>query len=227
MSQMIEHPVTLWEIDDLIPYEKNAKNHPKDQVKKLAASIKQFGWPNAKAIEVDVNGVIINGHGRRLAALELGLKKVPVIVRDDLTPEQVRAYRLVDNKVAESTYDTDLMAGELFELTELLTESDLDMSAFFSEREMNFMLDDLGTMDMGEITGSIEAEVQEHAENTDQAIASADQKQIPLHEVFGFKTVSIAQSRALSLLRVHVESITGKAGADAFIAFADRLEISA
>lgn len=223
MSEMIDRPVVLWEIEKLIPYDKNAKNHPKDQVKKLAASIRQFGWANAKAIEVDASGVIINGHGRRLAALELGLKKVPVVVRDDLSPEQVRAYRLVDNKVAESTYDTDLLAGELFELSEL-TEADFDMSQFFSEREMNFMLDDLGAIDMSEISGGIEAEVKSHSENTEQAIANADDKQVPLHEVFGFKTVTIAQSRKLNLLKVHIEAITGLTGPDALITYAEQVE---
>lgn len=211
-----DHDVELWDIDRLIPYEKNAKNHPKDQVKKIAASIQKYGWANAKAIEVDAEGVIINGHGRRLAAIQLGLKKVPVIVRSDLSPEEVKAYRLTDNRTAESSYDTDLLAGELFDLREL----DVDMSEFFSEREFNFMVEDLGEMDMTAISGSIDAEVQSHAENTENAITEADSKLSPVSEAFGFKTVTGEELRKLNLFRIHVESVTNLTGAAAFIAFA-------
>lgn len=216
ISVIKDHEVELWDIDRLIPYEKNAKNHPKDQVKKIAASIQKYGWANAKAIEVDTEGVIINGHGRRLAALQLGLKKVPVIVRADLSPEEVRAYRLTDNRTAESSYDTDLLAGELFDLREL----EVDMSEFFNEREFNFMVEDLGEIDITALSGGIGAEVQSHADETEKAIAEADSKMVAVSEAFGFKVVTGEQLRKLNLFRVHVEAVTDATGPEAFIAFA-------
>lgn len=216
MSEQIrERKVEYWDFDALIPYENNAKNHPKDQVQRLAASIKEFGWASAKAIEVDSEGVIINGHGRRLAAKHLGMKKVPVVVRDDLTPEQVRAYRLADNKAAESTYDTDLLAGELIDLKEL----DFDMTDFFDEREFDFMVEDLGQIDSEAISESLGDEMKSFADKTDQAVTEADEKPIPVHEALGFKTVSLAQMRRLAALQAHAEQVTGELGAIALAQF--------
>ncbi|MFH3639762.1 ParB/Srx family N-terminal domain-containing protein, partial [Acinetobacter baumannii] len=81
-------------VDDVKPYELNAKIHSEEQVAKIAESIARFGWD--QPIVVDKNGVIIKGHGRRLAAIKLGLIEVPVLVRDDLNEEQVKAARLAD-----------------------------------------------------------------------------------------------------------------------------------
>ncbi|AVI39345.1 phage tail family protein (plasmid) [Acinetobacter baumannii] len=84
----------MWIVDDVKPYELNAKIHSEEQVAKIAESIARFGWD--QPIVVDKNGVIIKGHGRRLAAIKLGLIEVPVLVRDDLNEEQVKAARLAD-----------------------------------------------------------------------------------------------------------------------------------
>lgn len=208
--------VEYWPIEKLTPYDKNAKNHPKDQVKKIAKSIKEHGWASSKAIEVDKDGVIINGHGRRLAALELKMKNVPVVVRDDLSDEQVKAYRLIDNRVSESSYDTELLAGELIDLKDL----DYDMSDFFSEREFSFMMEDLGEINDDEITMSIGEEVESYSDATENAVKDQDRKQLPIHEAFGFRTVSGDQLRKLTLFRAHVEGVTGKTGPDALIEFA-------
>ena len=82
----------------LIPYARNARTHDDDQVAKIAASIVEFGWLNP--VLVDDDGNVIAGHGRLLAAQKLGLDAVPVIRASHLTPAQVRAYRLVDNRLA-------------------------------------------------------------------------------------------------------------------------------
>jgi len=106
---------TQQDIGRLIPYDKNAKKHPKKQVEQVAASIKEFGFN--QPIVVDKNNVVIVGHGRLEAAKLLGLIEVPVITVD-LTEEQARAYRLADNKLNESDWDMSLVVEELKGLSE-------------------------------------------------------------------------------------------------------------
>src|ERR1035438_8388309 len=93
------------------PYPKNAKVHPQKQVGQIARSITEFGFN--QPIVVDANNEIIVGHGRYFAAKKLNLADVPVIVKEDLTPEQVRAYRLADNKLNESDWEQKLLIEEL------------------------------------------------------------------------------------------------------------------
>lgn len=106
-------------LDELIPYEKNAKKHNKTQISNVAESIRKYGF--VQPIVVDRNGVIVIGHCRALAAKKLGMGEVPCVCVDELTPEQVNALRLVDNKSNESDWDFDLLKDELPEL---------DLSAF-------------------------------------------------------------------------------------------------
>lgn len=110
------------DILEIEPYENNPRNND-DAVDKVAASIQAFGWQ--QPIVVDTDGVIIAGHTRYKAAKRLGMETVPVVVAEGLTDEQVRAYRLADNKTAE-------LAGWNFELldSELFNIDDIDMSAF-------------------------------------------------------------------------------------------------
>ena len=109
-------------IDKIKPY----KNNPRDNeagVDAVANSIKEFKWQ--QPIVVDENNVIIVGHTRYLAAKKLGLKEVPVKVATGLTPEQVKAYRLADNKTGELTdWDMGLLDDELADI------ADIDMSDF-------------------------------------------------------------------------------------------------
>lgn len=101
----------MWKVRDVKPYENNPRKND-DSVKAVAESIKQFGFK--QPIVVDKDGVIIVGHTRLRAAKRLKMKEVPVLVADDLTEEQAKAYRLADNKVAEtSTWDLDKLEEEL------------------------------------------------------------------------------------------------------------------
>ena len=103
-------------IEAVRPYPNNPRNNKK-AVAAVAASIKEFGFK--VPIVVDTAGVIITGHTRREAAISLGMKTVPVIVADDLTEAQSRAFRLADNKVSEfSEWDEDALAEELAQLDE-------------------------------------------------------------------------------------------------------------
>ena len=98
-------------IKDIKPYEKNPRKND-SAVEAVASSISQFGFKNP--IVIDGNNVIICGHTRYKAAKKLGLKAVPCVVADDLTEEQIKAYRLADNKVSElAEWDIDLLGEEL------------------------------------------------------------------------------------------------------------------
>ena len=109
---------------DLIPYVNNPRQND-DAVDAVASSIKNFGFK--VPIVVDGQNEIVNGHTRLKAAKKLGLDEVPVIVADDLTPEQIKAFRLADNKVGEiAEWDEDALSVELEELENL----DFDMSEF-------------------------------------------------------------------------------------------------
>lgn len=107
------------EVDKLIPYSRNAKKHDETQIANVAESIKQFGF--VQPVVVDKNGVIVIGHCRTLAAKKLGMKTVPCVMVDELTDEQVRALRIIDNKTNESPWDMELLAEEL---------PDIDLSKF-------------------------------------------------------------------------------------------------
>ena len=122
-------------IEDLIPYANNAKSHPDEQVKKIASSIKNYGWD--QPIVVDADDEIIKGHGRRQAAELLGIDEVPVIRRDDLSDAEAKAARIADNKTAESPWDDDLLGTELA----LLEDQPIDMDTLgFDEDELDSVI---------------------------------------------------------------------------------------
>jgi site-specific DNA-methyltransferase (adenine-specific) len=109
-------------LTEIYPYKNNPRNND-GAVDAVAASIKEFGFK--VPIVVDSRGEIIAGHTRYKASLKLGLDKVPCIIADDLSPEQIKAFRLADNKVGElAEWDFDLLKGELDGIL------DIDMSGF-------------------------------------------------------------------------------------------------
>lgn len=125
-------------VGDLIPYENNPRNN-ENAVEAVAGSIREFGFKNP--IIVDQNNVIVAGHTRLLAAKELGLKEVPTIIADDLTTEQINAYRLVDNKTNElAQWDIDMLERELSEI------DSIDMEEFgfddFPDLELDKVIED-------------------------------------------------------------------------------------
>lgn len=135
MSDLV---VYSWPIHKPIPYARNSRKIPERAVDKVAASIKEFGF--RVPIVVDKDGVIICGHARLLAAKKLGLKMVPVHVAENLTPAQVKAYRLMDNRSHEETdWDLELLGPELEELKGL--DFDLELTGF-DENEIADLLAD-------------------------------------------------------------------------------------
>lgn len=98
-------------VDKLVPYENNPRNNT-EAIQYVANSIKEFGFE--VPLVIDSDNVVICGHTRLLAAKQLGLKDVPCVVADDLTDEQIKAFRLADNKVSEiATWDLDKLQLEL------------------------------------------------------------------------------------------------------------------
>ncbi len=109
--------VEMWPIDKPIPYPKNPRSN-EQAVQAVANSIREFGW--RQPIVVDRDGTVIMGHTRLLAARHLNMAQVPVHIADGLTPEQVRALRIADNRLHElSTWNTDLLSLELSEIKDL------------------------------------------------------------------------------------------------------------
>lgn len=121
-------------IDELIPYENNPRLND-EAVEYVKNSIKEFGFK--VPVVIDKDNVIIAGHTRIKASKELGIKDIPCIIADDLSEEQVKAFRLADNKVAEkSTWDYSKLDEELDSIL------DIDMSMFNFENIEETNLDD-------------------------------------------------------------------------------------
>jgi len=137
VTQKNAYNVQLRNIDEIKPYERNPRLND-NAVDAVAASLKEFGF--RQPIVIDGDGVIVCGHTRYKAAKKLGLAKVPVHVAKDLTPEQVKAYRLADNKTGElSGWDFEILPIELAELQ--AGGFDMEMLAF-DEEELGKLLND-------------------------------------------------------------------------------------
>lgn len=125
-------------IDTLKPYERNARTHSNKQIRQIADSMGSFGFTNP--VLIDRHSTIIAGHGRVLAAKLLGRTSVPTICLEGLTEDQVRAYILADNKLAEKAgWDKSILAIELQHL--LTIETDIDISVTgFEEAEIDLII---------------------------------------------------------------------------------------
>lgn len=130
------------QIDKVIPYARNPRRNG-EAIAKVAASLKEFGWQ--QPIVVDNEMVVVAGHTRLAAARTLGMDAVPVVIADNLTSAQVKAYRLADNRVGEeATWDRDLLALEIDELQ--LQKYDLNVLGF-DEDELNIAEIDYSVLD--------------------------------------------------------------------------------
>jgi ParB-like chromosome segregation protein Spo0J len=119
--------IERWSLDKLTPYARNSRTHSDEQVAQLAASIREWGWTTP--VLVDEDGGIIAGHGRVLAARQLGMVEVPVVVARGWSDAKRRAYVIADNKLAlNAGWDAEMLALELGELGEL--GFDLELTGF-------------------------------------------------------------------------------------------------
>lgn len=132
---------------------RNPRRHHLSQVRQIARSIKAFGF-NVPLL-IDQHGMILAGHGRYLAALQLGLSRAPVIRLDHLTPEQARAFSIADNRLTENASWDDQLLGEIFlELSELDLEFDLEITGF-SMGEIDLRIDGLDINQAGTVSPDI------------------------------------------------------------------------
>lgn len=150
---MQEVEIVMMSTNSLVPYENNPRSN-ENAVQYVANSIEQFGFK--VPIVVDKNNVIIAGHTRYLAAKKLGMSAVPVIVANDLTEEQVKAFRVADNKTAEQS------DWNMLKLSKEILDIDLDLTGFgFSDIEID-NLESLGS----DFFGAVEPQdVQEYSPN--------------------------------------------------------------
>lgn len=215
---IMNFPVESRDITTIYPYPENVKLHSEAQIKDLAEQIKEFGWD--QPIVVDKDGVIIKGHGRRLAALRLEMTHVPVVVRADLTEIQVRAARLADNRVAEGEVDTAMLQREL----QALAADDFDLSLMgFTERELDFMTEDVTALDDSAFVDDLEDAVAEVESQTKERIEEMRTEQVSVSKALGFKSVPAASERALNVFMLKLRADYGLPPDQAFLAFVNEL----
>lgn len=133
--------ITDKSIKEIIPYKKNPRKND-NAVQYVKQSIKEFGFKQPIVIASD--GTVICGHTRLKAAEQLGLKSVPCVIADDLTDEQINAFRLADNKVAEySSWDVDLLYEELLEISDIdMYDFGFDLEKLTDEKESGWYGDE-------------------------------------------------------------------------------------
>jgi ParB family chromosome partitioning protein len=98
-------------IKDLVEYKLNSKIHPETQIDGLAASIQKFGF--IQSLVVSKKNEIIIGHGRFLAAKKLGMEQLPCVRLENLTKDEIKALRLIDNRIAETSWDSEFLKNDL------------------------------------------------------------------------------------------------------------------
>jgi DNA modification methylase len=127
---MTQHQIEQVSVSTLIPYARNSRTHSDEQVSQIAGSIREFGFTNP--VLIDADGTIIAGHGRVMAAKKLGLETVPCIRLGHLTPSQVRAYVIADNKLAlNAGWDDQMLRSELESLQD--DGFNMDLTGFSDE----------------------------------------------------------------------------------------------
>lgn len=130
---------------DIKPYEKNQKKHDDTQVNNIAISIDKYGFVQPLVLDKDNN--IIIGHGRYLAAEKLNMESVPAVYAENLTDEQIRELRIIDNKLNESEWDIDKLKLDLEELdfSEFDLSFDIPDQIEFDEDKLNNLFEDAET----------------------------------------------------------------------------------
>ena len=141
--QMLSMKIKLLDITSVHPYDRNPRIND-SAVDAVAASLREFGF--RQPIVVDTDNIIIVGHVRYKAAVKMGLQKIPVHVATDLTPEQVKAYRIADNKTNElSDWDFSLLEKELEMIGDIFTG--FEESPMFDEVKLNDYIDTMESID--------------------------------------------------------------------------------
>ena len=146
---MPPHRAIMMQVRKLRPSKRNARTHPKKQIRQVSNSILKFGW--TYPILIDEDGNIICGHARRESAIELGIKEVPVIILSGLSDAEKRALALADNKIpANAGWNREILAAELGQLASLLPECNLTLEITgFEPAEFDALVADFGDSERG------------------------------------------------------------------------------
>jgi hypothetical protein len=210
---LVKLPTELWDIGDVKPYERNTKVHSKEHVAKLKKSIQEQGLFDP--LIVDMDGVIIAGHGRFQALVELGHVKVPVKHAAHLTKDQADAARIAHNKTASTEYDSEFMAEEIRRLSES-TEVDINNIGLEAE-ELDFLVEDLGEMNIDAISTDLDGDIDAQESETADKVAATDASSEKVVKVFGFNSVPIAAVKHVRRWLADIEAETGLKGEAAFV----------
>lgn len=141
----MEYKIELINIEDIKEYERNPKLHPLLQIKKIRQSIEKFGFRFPILLNNKEERTIVAGHGRFLAAKELDYKQIPCFFADDMSEEQITAFRIIDNKVSESSYNSEFLMGELKQMEDEhleilgLTKEDIESISINEEADIHKM----------------------------------------------------------------------------------------
>lgn len=139
-------------VSDIKPYARNQKKHPAEQVKNIATSIKKYGF--VQPVVLDMNNEVIIGHGRLLAAKQLKLEEVPCVYAENLTEEQIRELRIIDNKLNESEWEWDFLREDLGELD--FSDFDIDFGIKLDDEDTEVVEDEPVEVDeVGEPTAKL------------------------------------------------------------------------
>jgi hypothetical protein len=170
--------IEMRKVDELVPYARNARTHSPEQVSQIAASIREWGWTTPVLVAED--DTILAGHGRLMAARQLGIAEVPTMVARGWSEAQRRAYVLADNQLAlNSGWDSDLLRVELEGLKEL--DFDLDVIGFDADDMQKFGLAPVEAFDATDESGLLDQKFQVLIECVDEqeqvdVISTAEEK---------------------------------------------------
>lgn len=210
---LVKLPTEMWAIDKVKPYEKNNKVHSPAHIATLKKSIQADGLFDA--LIVDMEGVLIAGHGRFEALVALGHTTVPVKFAANLTKNQADAARIAHNKTTSTEYDSGFMAEEL---RRLAAADDVDITALgFDDRELDFLVEDLGDINTDAISLDLDADIDAQDEETDRRVQATDASDERIVKALGFNAVPIAAVKDVRRFIADIESETGKVGAEAFV----------
>jgi len=179
--------IILKKIQKIKPYRNNPRTISEESIKKVVLSIKEFGFQ--QPIVVDKNDIIIAGHTRLLAAKQLQLKEVPVVIAKNLTDNQARAYRLMDNKSSEeSQWDSKLLNLELLALKD--NKINLDLTGFKDDEILSWdsNLEQVEILEADDSAARVRVIITSDPENKDMIFETV-KKAI---EILGFKNVEIS-----------------------------------
>jgi hypothetical protein len=203
----------MWAIDKVKPYERNTKVHSREHINKLKKSIAADGLFDA--LIVDKDGVIIAGHGRYQALVDLGQLQVPVKHAAHLTKDQADAARIAHNKTASTEYDSGFMAEEIQRLQH---STEVDLGALgFDEGELEFMIDDIGDMNLDALSTDLDADIDAQDEETKGKVAATDASSEKVVRIFGFNSVPVASVKHVRRFLADIEAETGLKGEEAFV----------